>query len=307
MQLFLLHGTIGVDMNIPLKTLSNGFALPVYGLGTWEMGGGWNKIDTSNDDVFADAIRSAIDHGITHIDCAELYGGGHAEELIARAKAGLDRKSLTLASKVLTGMDDGYDGVLRACEASLRRLKTDYLDLYMLHRCPDHNLEGIMRALDRLVEEGLVRNIGVSNFTVNRFKTAQSFTTNKIVCNQLHYSLECREIIDRGVLDYSQQNDIIVTAWGPLSKGAMSDAPILHEIADKYGKTPYQIALNWLIYQKNVVVIPKTSSIAHLEENLGALGWSLEQEDWRQLANNFPKQITVSNRVPLDYSAEIEA
>lgn len=294
-------------MGIPVKTLSNGFSMPVYGLGTWGMGGGWNESDTSNDDVFTDAIRSAIDHGITHIDTAELYGGGHAEELIARAKDGLDRKSLLLASKVLTGMEDGYDGVLRACEATLQRLKTDYLDLYMLHRCPDHDLEGVMQALDRLVEEGAVRNIGVSNFTVNRFQKAQSLASNKLVCNQLHYSLECREIIDKGILEYSQHNDVIVTAWGPLSKGVMSDAPILHEIANKYGKTPYQAALNWLIYQKNVVVIPKTSSVAHLQENLGALGWSLEADDWQRLADEFPGQITVSNRVPLDYEAEIDA
>jgi len=293
-------------MDIPLKTLSNGFSLPVYGLGTWEMGGGWNEADTSNDDLFTDAIRSAIDHGITHIDSAELYGGGHAEELIARAIQGVDRQNLLLATKVLTGMEGGYDGVLRACEASLQRLKTDYVDLYMLHRCPDHDLEGIMKALDRLVAEGMVRNIGVSNFTVNRFEKAQSLTENKIVCNQLHYSLECREIVDKNILKYSQQNDVIVTAWGPLGKGLMSDTPILHEIAEKYGKTPYQVALNWLICQENVVIIPKTTSLARLEENIGAIGWSLDNEDWKRLNDEFPGQITISNRVPLDYSADIE-
>ena len=294
-------------MNIPVKTLSNGFSLPVYGLGTWEMGGGWNVANRSNDEHFVHAIRSAIDHGVTHIDTAELYGGGHSEELIAKAKEGIDRSSLTIASKVLSGMEDGYDGLLRACEASLKRLNTDYLDLYLLHRCPDHDLGGVMRALDRLVEEGMVRSIGVSNFTARRFEKAQSLTANKLVCNQLHYSLECREIVDRGVLTYCQQNDVIVTAWGPLSKGALADAPILHEIAEKYSKTPYQVALNWLIIQENVVVIPKTTSAEHLEENLGALNWALEKEDWQRLADEFPDQLAVSDRVPLDYAAEVEA
>lgn len=294
-------------MGIPVKTLSNGFSMPVYGLGTWEMGGGWNSADTTDDDIFVDAIRTAIDHGVSHIDTAELYGGGHAEELIARAKEGISRSKLLLASKVLVGMEEGYDGVLRACEASLQRLETDYLDLYMLHRCPDHDLEGVMRALDRLVNEGVVRNIGVSNFTVNRFETAQSLTKNKLVCNQLHYSLECREIVDKGILQYLQSHDVIVTAWGPLSKGTMGDAPVLQQVSQKYGKTPYQVALNWLLSQQNVVVIPKTTSLSHLEENLGALGWELESEDWQRLADEFPNQLLVSNRVPLDYPADVEA
>lgn len=294
-------------MDIPTKTLLGGFSLPVYGLGTWEMGGGRDEADNSEDERFIAAIRSAIDHGVTHIDTAELYGGGHAEELIARAKEGLSRSKLLLASKVKYGMDSGYDGVLRACEASLRRLHTDYLDLYMLHRCPDHDLEGIMSALDRLVDEGMVRNIGVSNFTVNRFENAQMLTANKLVCNQLNYSLECREIVDKGVLRYCQDKDVMVTAWGPLSKGKVKNSSILDGIAEKYGKTPYQVALTWLIQQKNVVVIPKTTSLKHLEENLGAIGWELETSDWQLLADEFPSQILVSNRLPLDYPAEIEA
>lgn len=293
-------------MDIPIKTLLNGFSLPVYGLGTWEMGGG-REVDTSDDERFVNAIRSAIDHGVTHIDTAELYGNGHSEELIAKAKEGVDRSSLIITSKVLSGMEDGYDGVLRACEASLKRLGTDYLDLYLLHRCPDQGLDGIMRAMNRLVEEGVVRHIGVSNFTMNRFEKAQSLTSNTLVCNQLHYSLECREIINRGILQYCQANDIFITAWGPLSKGTLADAPILHEIAKKYGKTTYQVALNWLISQKNVIVIPKTTSPDHLEENLGAIGWALEASDWQHLTDEFPNQITTSDRVPLDYAAEVGA
>src|SRR6185295_20261611 len=138
---------------------------------------------------------------------------------------------------------------------SLKRLGTDYIDLYMLHRFPNPGIDiaDTMQAMDRLVADGKVKNIGVCNLTVNRFKEAQKYTKNKIVCNQLHYSLECREIVDRGILQYCQDNDVLVVAWGPLSKGSLEKADILHEIAEKHQKTPYQVALNWLISQKNVV------------------------------------------------------
>jgi diketogulonate reductase-like aldo/keto reductase len=160
--------------------------------------------------------------------------------------------------------------------------------------------------MDRLIDEGMVRSIGVCNMTVRRFAEAQKHTANKLVCNQLHYSLECREIVDKGVLEYCQQNDVLVTAWGPLSKGTLEKASILTEMAEKYGKTPYQVALNWLVSQPNVITIPKTSTPEHLDENLGALGWDLNAEDWQKLADEFPGQTLVSDRVPLNYEADIE-
>ncbi len=293
-------------MNIPAKILANGFSIPVYGLGTWQMGGRW-EADRSQDEKEIRAIQYSLEQGITHLDTAESYGDGHAEELIAHATAGMNRAKLFITSKV-SGDHQGYDDLLRSCEASLKRLKTDYLDMYLLHRFPEPgtDIKDTMRAMDRLVEEGIVRNIGVCNMTVDRFRAAQACTANKLVCNQVHYSLDCREIVGRNVLEYCQKNDVFVTAWGPLSKGALEDAPVLHEMAAKYNKTPYQIALNWLITQPNVITIPKTSSLEHLEENLGALGWELEKDDWQKLADEFPNQQLVSNRVPLDYEAELE-
>lgn len=291
-------------MDIPIKTLKSGFSLPVYGLGTWQMGG-TREADSSNDAAEVQAIKAAIDHGITHIDTAELYGVGHSEELIGQAIKGYDRSKLLLASKVLDGMSDGYDGVLRACEASLKRLDTDYLDLYLLHRFPMHDIAGVMRAMDRLVDEKLVRNIGVCNMTIDRFEATQSHTNNKLVCNQLEYSLQIREAEARGIIKYCQDNDVFIVAWGPLSKGALEQADILQEMAEKYDKTQYQIALNWLISQKNVVTIPKTTQLAHLEENLRALGWELSTEDMDRLTREFPNQQITSQRVPLDYAAEV--
>ena len=293
-------------MSIPVKTLASGFSMPVYGLGTWGMGGGWNVTDTSNDERNIAAIRYAIEKGVRHIDTAELYGGGHSEELIAQAAEGVDRSKLFITTKVLAGLEGGYDGILRACEASLKRLGTDYLDMYLLHRSPGHSTAEIMQAMDRLVDEGVVRNIGVCNMTVHRFEETQKLTKHKLVCNQVHYSLECREAVDEGVLEYCQKNDVSVTAWGPLSRGLLKTAEILTEMATKYNKTPYQVALNWLITQQNVITISKTSSPEHLDENLGALDWELSSSDWQRLSDEFPGQMAVSNRVPLSYEAEIE-
>lgn len=293
-------------MKIPVKTLSNGFSLPVYGLGTWQMGGR-EMPDQSNDKAEIQAIKYAISQGITHIDTAEMYGAGHAEELIAEAIMGVDRAKLLIASKVM-GHNQRYDDLIKSCKESLKRLQTDYIDLYMLHRCPDPGIDikDTMRALDYLVERGLVKNIGVCNFTVNRLVEAQKHTKNKIVCNQVHYSLECREIVDKGVLEYCQSNDIMIVAWGPLSKGMLEKADILKKMAERYGKTPYQVALNWLISQKSVVTIPKTTNKEHLDENLGAIGWELSVGDMTSLTREFPGQQKVSSRVPLNYQASVE-
>lgn len=279
--------------------------MPVYGLGTWQMGGRWES-DFSQDEKEVYAIRYALEQGITHLDTAEGYGNGHAEELIARAIQGTQRAELTITSKV-SGNNQDYDDLLRSCEASLKRLQTDYLDLYLLHRFPDPGIDirNTIRALDRLIEQGMVKNIGVCNMTVNRFTEAQRYTANKLVCNQVHYSLDCREIVSKGVLKYCQETGIFITAWGPLSKGVLEQAEILREMAGKYAKTPYQVALNWLITQPNVITIPKTSTPEHLTENLGALGWELSEEDWQRLADVFPGQRIISDRVPLDYEASV--
>lgn len=294
-------------MDIPVKTLKSGFSLPVYGLGTWQMGGRLER-DTSNDEAEIPAIKAAIEHGITHIDTAESYGNGHSEELVAQAIAGYDRSKLFIASKV-SAWNQSYDGVLKACEASLKRLGTDYIDLYMPHRFPEPGIDikDTMRALDRLKDEGLIRNIGFCNASVNRLKAAQDCTSNQIVCNQIEYSLQFREAEQLGVIKYCQENDIMIVAWGPLHKGTIDQTGMLQELAEKYSKTPYQVAINWLLSQPNVVTIPKTTQVAHLEENLGAIGWELSAEDMERLTKDFPDQQFVSQRVSLDYAADVPA
>lgn len=291
-------------MYIPIKKLKSGFSLPVYGLGTWEMGGRL-EADYSNDEAEVNAIKTAINHGITHIDTAELYGAGHSEELVGQAIKGYDRSKLIIASKV-SAENQGHSDLMKSFEASLKRLGIEYLDLYLLHRYPAIPVAETMAALDELVDQGVVKNIGVCNMTINRLKEAQKHTKNRIVYNQLHYSLECREPVDYGVIKYCQDNDIFISAWGPLSKGMLKDVSVLEEVAKKYDKTPYQVALNWLISQPNVITIPKTTNVEHLEENLGALGWELSAQDIEDLTKNFPGQMHVSDRVPLDYPASVE-
>lgn len=294
-------------MNIPTKKLQNGFELPVYGLGLWQMGGRW-QADNSQDDLEITAIRAAIDAGITHIDTAEVYGDGHAEELLARAIKGYDRSKLFIASKV-AGPNQGYDGVMKAFEGTLSRLNTSYLDLYMLHRFPDPGLDikGTMQALNELADQGLIMNIGVSNMTPGRFDEAQRHSHHKIVTNQVHYNVQYREIEKKGVLQHAQDTDVMIVAWRPLQKGLLPDSSLLNEIATKYGKTTSQIAINWLISQQNVVTIAKTSSAEHLHENLGALDFALTTEEIEQIRLEFPNQQSVSDAVPLDYEASFSA
>ena len=292
-------------MNIPTKKLQSGFELPVYGLGLWEMGGRW-EADASDDAKQITAIRAALDAGITHIDTAESYGNGHAEELLAQAMQGYDRSKVFIATKV-SGNHQSSDDLRRSFEASLRRLKMEYVDLYLLHRFPEPGtpIEETMRAMDTLVDEGLVKHVGVCNMSVERFKAAQAAAKHKLVCNQVHYNVKYREMEDRGVLTYCQENDVMLVAWRPVQKGTLISSPLLIEIAQKYGKTPAQVAINWLISQQSVVTISKTSSIAHLKENLGALDWSLEPEDIERIRQEFPDQQLKSDAVPLDYAADI--
>lgn len=289
-------------MQIPIKKLTNGFEIPSYGMGLSRMGGS-DEADYSQDEEWVQAIKGAINSGITHFDTAEVYGAGHNEELLGQAIKGADRSKLFIASKVWASHQT-YDGIMKACEDSLKRLGTDYLDLYTMHSFPepDKPIAKAMRALTELVDQGVIKNIGASNFTINRLQAAQDISPHKIVCNQLHYNVKFREPEHRGILKYCQDNDVFLVAWKPLQRGALSEATILDELAAKYGKTWRQVAINWLISQKNVVTICKASSPDHLNENLGALDWKMSSEDIENIRNEFPDQEVIGNW-PLNYDA----
>jgi diketogulonate reductase-like aldo/keto reductase len=293
-------------MNIPTKTLANGFTMPVYGMGLARVGGN-AEADYSQDEIWVNAIQDAIANGVTHFDTAEAYGAGHSEELLGQAIKGVDRSSLLLTSKVLAS-NQTYDGVHKACEASLKRLNVDYLDLYLLHSFPEPGIDitETVRAMTQLVDEGLIKHIGVSNFTNKRYAAAQAATPHKIICNQLHYNVKFREVEENGILKYLQDNDSLLVAWKPIQRGELEQVNILDELAEKYSKTWRQIAINWLISQNNVTAICKTTSIEHLRENLGALDWQMEAEDIERIRNDYPDQDFVSNW-PLDHPGDVTA
>ena len=285
-------------MTIETKKLKNGFEIPAFGIGTWGMGGSFQRSDME-DGREIQAIAAAIDLGVTCLDTAELYGAGHAEELLGKAIEGRDRSKLFIISKVLPA-GKKYDDFLAACRMSLKRVGTDYFDLYLIHHVPD-DMKEAMRAMNTLAAQGLIRNIGVSNFGVELLEEARALAEHPIVYDQVHYNLEFREPERAGLLAYCQKNDIFLAAWRPVQKGALaSNTPaIVRELCEKYGKTPVQIALNWLISQKNVVTLAKSSHVEHLKENLGAVGWQMEEKDIERLRREYPDQKDESDSVPL--------
>jgi diketogulonate reductase-like aldo/keto reductase len=276
------------------KNLTDEVKIPVIGLGTWGMGGGMVR-NTINDEEDITAIRFAIKLGMTHIDTAEMYGDGHCEELVGKAIRDFEREALFITTKILPE-HLRYKDVISAASGSLSRLKTNYIDLYLIHwPNPGIPLEETMRAMDYLVEQGMTRFIGVSNFGVDDIKEAQKYSKNKIVANQIKYNLLVRargglnNSIESDIVPYCQENNILVIAYEPLAKGKLikQDYRILDEISHKYNKTRAQIAINWLISQMNVITIPKSSNLEHIKENLGALGWKMKEEDINKLSNKF--------------------
>ena len=276
------------------KKLTGTIKIPVLGFGTWTIGGG-DEADTTHDKEDISAIITAIKLGITHIDTAEAYARGHSEELIGMAISGFDRKNLFITSKV-SPEHLSYDDLLASAKGSLQRLNTDYIDLYLIHAPnPDIPIQETMKAMDFLVEQKLVKCIGVSNFTAEQIKEAQKHTMNKIVANQVEYNLLVRNEgrvtndMESKIIPYCQENNILIIAWRPLAKGELAKAgfKILDELAKKYNKAQSQIAINWLISKKGMVTITKSTKVEHLKENLGAIGWKLTQEDIDRLNNEF--------------------
>jgi diketogulonate reductase-like aldo/keto reductase len=268
-----------------------GESVAAIGLGTWNMGGRESP-DYRDDERLIEAIRYAVELGMNHIDTAEMYAAGHAEELVGEAVKQFSRDEVFIATKVWPS-NLRYEDVIRSCRRSLERLQLKYVDLYMVHwPNPRIPLQETMKAMEKLVKDGLVRYIGVSNFDVELLEQAMNaLKREEIVANQVEYSLEAREV-ERELIPFCERNGITVTAYTPLGKGripaeAASNTPrgkILAEMAQRYGKTPVQIALNWVIWRPNVITIPKAARKEHLEENAGAAGWRLTEEDYKRLS-----------------------
>ncbi len=255
--------------------------IPILGLGTWGIGGGYWHPDYSRDEYWIQLIKRAIELNLKLIDTAEMYGAGHAEELVGEAVKDFNRDEVIIVTKVWP-THLRYDDVIRAAKGSVMRLGT-YIDIYLIHAPnPAVPLKETMKAMERLIDMGLCRFIGVSNFDVELLEEARTYLSKyDIVVDQVEYSLLNRGV-ERNLLPYCQKENIILMAYSPLARGQIvrdHRFKILQEIGKKYGKTGIQVALNWLICKDNVVAIPKTTRFDHLEEIAGALGWRLSTSD----------------------------
>ncbi len=249
--------------------LLSGYAMPVLGLGTWQLVGF----------ACARVVSKALELGYQHIDTAELYGN---EREIGQALGGIDRSELFLASKVSSSHLRTND-VIRSCQMSLERLGTDYLDLYLVHWPNDDiPMAQTMDGMQYLVEEGMVRSIGVSNFDVPRLREAMAAAQVPICNDQVEYHPYRHR---RAIPQFCQENEIVLTAYCPLARGRVNHDPLLIRIGRKYGKSPAQVSLRWLL-QKGAAVIPKASSVEHLKDNMDVDGWDLSEDDMRAIDEN---------------------
>lgn len=259
--------------------------VPAIGQGTWNI--------PARGEAAAEAkraLRRGIELGMVHIDSAEMYGDGAAERLVGEAIRGLPREQLFLVSKVLPS-NASYAGTIRACEESLARLGTDYLDCYLLHWRGSVPLRETMRALEQLVTDGKIRSLGVSNFDVADLDEAQdALEREPIACNQVLYHLGERTI-EEHELAYCRAHEIALVGYTPFGRGDWSDRPaarVLDEVADKHGATARQVILAFLTRDRDVFVIPKASSVAHAEENAAAAEVRLDQSDITAIDRAFP-------------------
>jgi diketogulonate reductase-like aldo/keto reductase len=269
--------------------------IPVIGQGTWHYGE-----DEREAVKEIEALRFGIENGMTLIDTAEGYANGGSERIIGEAIKDC-RKEIFLTTKVLA-RNSSYHGVIEAAEASLERLQTTYIDLYLQHwPSKSFSLEETMRAMVYLVEKGQVKYIGGSNFTPEWLEEAQkALGDHLIVCNQVGYHLNDRRI-ENNVLPYCQGKGIMVMAYSPFGyasefyghkgfpKPGTKERETIAAIGAKYGKTAYQVALNWVVRHEGLVSIPKAKDIEHIKNNLEALEFELSEEDLNTIDSVFPR------------------
>ena len=275
---------------IPSIALLGGETIPVLGQGTWQMAEARNRRAEE-----IDALRAGIDLGMTLIDTAEMYGDGAAEELIAEAIEGR-RNDVFLVSKVLPE-NANRQGTIRACERSLKRLRTDRIDLYLLHWRGSVPLSKTIEAFGALISDGKIRSWGVSNFDVEDMEELLALRGGgACVINQVLFNLT-RRGIERGLIPWSRPHRIPIMAYSPIEQGRLLGRPALRKIAERLGATPAQVALAWVLAQPDVCVIPKAGNVQHVKENHAALALRLTPQDMVALDAAFPPP---KKKVPLE-------
>ena len=261
---------------------STGYRVPVIGQGTW-------YIDEQGRATAVAALRRGLDRGMTHIDTAEMYGA--AEEVVGEAIAGR-REEVFLVSKVLP-QNASAEGTVSACERSLRRLRTDYLDCYLLHWREHYPLQETFDAFEALMSDGKILSWGVSNFDVPDLEVAWDIAGDAgIACNQVLYHLKERAI-EHAVLPWCERHGLAVVAYSPFGHGNFprpdsGQGRVLAEIAAAHDATPRQIALAFLTRKASVFAIPKASTPDHAEENAAAGDIELSTMDIAAIDAAFP-------------------
>jgi diketogulonate reductase-like aldo/keto reductase len=266
--------------DMPRITLPDGEIMPAYGQGTWHMGESRNRHAEE-----AAALKLGIELGITLIDTAEMYGNGVAEEIVADAMGG-NRDKLFIVSKVLP-YNASRQGTIEACERSLKRLKTDRIDLYLLHWRGSHPFAETVAAFERLREQGKIRHHGVSNFDRGDMEEWARAGGKSVASNQILYNLT-RRGPEWEVIPWCRERNVSIMAYSPIEQGRMLGHKALAEVGARHGATPAQVALAWLQRQEGIIVIPKASRQEHVRENLGALDLKLTEEDLADLDRAFP-------------------
>ena len=272
------------------------------GLGTWLLGGDVKENPNNDDEKDINAIIYALKSGINHIDTSESYSGGKSEKLIGEAIKNFDRDKLFIATKVRE-WNLTYDNIISSCCNSLKRLQTDYVDLFYIHKQnKDVNIKSVCEALNYLLAKGLIKNVGLSNVGIDTIQKYNKYLTKKIYAVQNQYNLICRESQKKGVIDYCRENNIKFICWRPvlLSYPGVKDPmynkgtyPILDNIAKKYNVSNIQVVAKWLLQQDNVYIVFKSNNCEHIKEILETNKFCLSDDDWNELNDNFPVKFDV--------------
>jgi diketogulonate reductase-like aldo/keto reductase len=258
-------------------SLPDGGTMPVLGLGTWMMGE--RKAAAAAELA---ALKLGIELGLNLIDTAEMYGNGGAETIVAEAIAGR-RDEIFLVSKVLP-QNASRGGTVKACEASLKRLGTDRLDLYLLHWAGSHPLDDTIEAFEQLKRTGKILRWGVSNFDRSEMEPLDG---TAVASNQVLYNL-ARRGIEFDLLPWCRARGIPVMAYSPIEQGRILNNRALIALAKAHGCSAAQLALAWVLRQEGVVTIPKASILTHVRENRAALDMVLSDAEAAALDKAFP-------------------
>lgn len=271
-------------------TLPDGTKVPALGQGTWFMGEYQSHAEQE-----ITTLKMGIEMGLTLIDTAEMYADGGAEMVVGKAIKGI-RDPLFIVSKVLP-YHATYQGTIDACHRSLKRLQTDYLDLYLLHWPGAVPLNQTVDAMQTLIMQGKIKRWGVSNFDVNDLlPLIPAIDDKQLMTNQVLYNLS-RRGIEFDLLPWSRQHHLPTMAYSPIEQGRILTHPALIHVAKQHNVEPAQIALAWVLRNPDMIAIPKTSSPDHLRANFQALAINLSDDDLACLDSTF---LPPSRKKPLE-------